>query len=170
LEFPFWKLLLLIVSAFKGVVFSETPIHPPLGDILGPFTLPCPHQAAKEGRGERHRGKWSHLTGALCHHGGGTGAEDAATRGAVVVFLHGNNTPSFRATEAPRSGARHRCMRVRGEEEGSSWRRGCFRCTVNQRKEEEGGRSPPRAEPAVHRPLECVHRRPPAMDHGPVRA
>jgi len=37
LEFPFWKLLLLIVSAFKGVDFSETPIHPPLGDILDPF-------------------------------------------------------------------------------------------------------------------------------------
>ena len=28
LEFPFWKLLLLIVSAFKGVDFSESPIHP----------------------------------------------------------------------------------------------------------------------------------------------
>jgi hypothetical protein len=61
-------------------------------------------------------------------------------------------------------------MRVRAEEEGSSWRSGCFRCTVNRRKEEEGGHSPPRAEPANHRPLECVHHRLPAMDHGPVRA
>ena len=29
LEFPFWKLPFLIVSAFKGVNFLETPIHPP---------------------------------------------------------------------------------------------------------------------------------------------
>jgi hypothetical protein len=61
-------------------------------------------------------------------------------------------------------------MQVRAEEEGSSWRHWCFRCAENRRKEEEGGRSPPRAEPADHRPLECVHRRPPAMDHGLVRA
>ena len=40
LEFSFWKLLLLIVSVFKGVDFLETPIHPPpLGGILCPFII-----------------------------------------------------------------------------------------------------------------------------------
>ena len=40
LEFPFWKLPLLIISAFKGVNFQKrlfTP--PPLGGILGPFNV-----------------------------------------------------------------------------------------------------------------------------------
>ena len=37
LEFPFWKLPLLIVSAFKGVNFQKRLFTPPLGDILGPF-------------------------------------------------------------------------------------------------------------------------------------
>jgi len=50
LEFSFWKLLLLIVSAFKGVDFSETPIHPPLGDILGPFIF-----SVQDGNSERAR-------------------------------------------------------------------------------------------------------------------
>ena len=43
LEFPFWKLPLLIISAFKGVNFQKrlfTP--PPLGGILGPFKLAQP--------------------------------------------------------------------------------------------------------------------------------
>ena len=38
LEFPFWKLPLLIVSAFKGVNFQKRLFTPPLGGILGPFS------------------------------------------------------------------------------------------------------------------------------------
>ena len=37
LEFPFWKLPFLIVSAFKGVDFLKRLFTPHLGDILGPF-------------------------------------------------------------------------------------------------------------------------------------
>ena len=40
LEFSFWKLSLLIVSAFKGVNFQKRLFTPPLGGILGPFTPP----------------------------------------------------------------------------------------------------------------------------------
>ena len=39
LEFPFWKLPFLIVSAFKGVNFQKRLFTSPLDDILGPFSL-----------------------------------------------------------------------------------------------------------------------------------
>ena len=39
LEFSFWKLPFLIVSAFKGVNFQKRLFTPPLGGILGPFTF-----------------------------------------------------------------------------------------------------------------------------------
>ena len=41
LEFPFWKLPLLIISAFKGVNFQKCLFTPPLGGILGPFSDEC---------------------------------------------------------------------------------------------------------------------------------
>ena len=40
LEFSFWKLPFLFVSAFKGVNFLKHLFTPPLGGILGPFREP----------------------------------------------------------------------------------------------------------------------------------
>ena len=50
-RFHFWKLPLLIVSAFKGVNFQKRLFTPPLGDILGPF-----NEAIRGGAGYRFLG------------------------------------------------------------------------------------------------------------------